>query len=472
MSVVGQDKGTLTVSNITTEVSDTAKSLKHGQQPTVGQFPIGVFPSLLQQVILQTTRHLQYRTDWIASAILYAVSVATGNSVGTNYNDWPQKAILYLAIVGMPGTNKSGPPEYALKPLRNLNADQYKLYKDRMAEYDRWADMSKGERKSEGLPEIMYSPIYQTLLVSDVTPEGLAQTHQNNPVGLGLFMDELAGWFQNFNRYNAGSEQEFWLSNWSFSPVSIVRKTTAPILIDQPYISIAGTIQPGVLGELAKDRRNKNGFIDRILFTYPDDQQTPYDSESRLSSDVTENYQQCINKLLTLRKEVTNDENGNPVTKWIPFAPDAFTAMRAWKNGSADQRNQCENPDLKGLFAKLEAYCIRFALLIELMHYACHESDLTQIRLASVERAIQLTDYFRANAVKVYYVLNEQSAAERLPRDQQRLFNGLPDEIKTTDAIDIGSKMMPSISKSTVMRLIRNPQVFRRIGRGEYEKCC
>ncbi|WP_460947976.1 DUF3987 domain-containing protein [Spirosoma daeguense] len=453
-------------------VAANAQRLKQGEQPNVGPFPIAIFPKLLQRVIDQTARHLQYRTEWIATSILYAASVATGNSIGTKYNNWPQKATLYLAIVGMPGTNKSGPPEYALKPLRQLNAEYYKRYKEEKAEYDRWENLSKTERKNQGLPTMMYPPFYHTLLVSDVTPEGLAQTHQNNPVGLGLFMDELAGWFQNFNRYQKGSEQEFWLSNWSFSPVSIIRKTTAPILIDQPFISIAGTIQPGVLGELAKDRRNQNGFIDRILFAYPDEQTTPYDADSSLNSAITDDYRICIKKLLGLRESVTNDENGNPQTRWLPFAPDAFTAMRNWKNASTDRRNQSDNPALKGLYAKLEAYCIRFALLIELLDWTCRDSDLTHIQLSSVERAIELTAYFQANAEKVYYVLNEQSAAERLPREQQRLFNGMPDEVNTADAIEMGIKMMPPISKRTVMRLLRNPLVFKRIGRGEYEKCC
>lgn len=468
----GQNKNTSLIDQLKQGVTSDAHKHKQGEQPKVGPFPVAVFPSILRRVIEQTDHHLQYRPDWIASSILYAASVATGNSVGTKYNNWPQKAILYLAIVGMPGTNKSGPPEYALKPLRQLNAEHYKHYKANKAEYDRWEGMTKTERKNEGLPATMSPPVYRTLLVSDVTPEGLGHTHQNNLLGLGLFMDELAGWFQNFNRYQKGSEQEFWLSNWSFSPVSIVRKTTAPVLIDQPFISIAGTIQPGVLGELAKDRRNQNGFIDRILFAYPDEQTTPHDADSSLNSAVTDDYRTCIKRLLALREKVTDDDNGNPQTTWVPFAPDAFTAMRNWKNASTDRRNECENPALKGLYAKLEAYCIRFALLIELLDYACHDSDLSQIRRTSVERAIDLTAYFQANAEKVYYVLNEQSAAERIPREQQRLFNGLPDEISTAAALAIGAQMMPKISERTVKRLLRNPLVFRRTGRGEYEKLC
>ena len=127
---------------------------------------------------------------------------------------------------------------------------------------------------------------------------------------------------------------------------------------------------------------------------------------------------------------------------------------------------------MKGILAKLEAYCIRFALLLELLDYACRQSDLSCIRLSNVERAIVLTAYFQANAQKVNYTLTEQNAAERLPRDQQRLYNALPEEVDTASAIAMGNTLMPVVSERTVKRLLRNEQVFRRIGRGEYEKRC
>ena len=76
-------------------------------------------------------------------------------------------------------------------------------------------------------------------------------------------------WFKNFNRYNKGSEEQFWLSVWSGKAIRINRKTTEPTYITKPFISVIGTIQPGVLNDLA-DNRTENGFLDRLLFVAPE----------------------------------------------------------------------------------------------------------------------------------------------------------------------------------------------------------
>ncbi len=465
-------KGMLSIDDLKAALQQTARQLNQSEQPTVGPFPTAVFPLPLQQVIEQTNRHSLYKPDWIGAAILYATSVAVGNCYGTRFNTYEQKATIYLAIVGMPGTNKSGPLEFAVKPFRQVDKAAYHQYDQQKQGYNRWQSLDKKQRREEGLPESMNPPVYRTIILSDVTQEFLVQTHQQNPVGLGLFTDELAGWFKNFTRYNKGSEEQFWLSVWSFSPVKTGRKTAGIQHIDNPFLSVAGTIQPGVLNELAQDGRNQNGFIDRILFAYPDDQQKPKDSDSQLDPLITERYQQIIDNLLTLRESVQVDEHGSIQTSWLPFAPDAFDAMRTWRDENTDRANHTDNMTFKGIYAKFDAYCIRFALLIELMDWACNQSDLSRIRRTSVERAIVLADYFRQNAEKVYFILNEQTPAERLPKAKQRLFNGLPDEVSTANAVAFGQQMMPPVSERTVKRLLNNPQLFRRVKHGEYCKCC
>ena len=50
----------------------------------------------------------------IASSLLFTASVAVGNSVIVEIkNEWVDKAILYIAIVGKLGTNKSAPLLYS-----------------------------------------------------------------------------------------------------------------------------------------------------------------------------------------------------------------------------------------------------------------------------------------------------------------------------------------------------------------------
>jgi hypothetical protein len=131
--------------------------------------------------------------------------------------------------------------------------------------------MTKKERLEAGKDEFPIPPKRSRFLVSDITPEGLSLIHAQNPRGLCLWSDELSAWFKNFNRYNNGSEEQFWLSVFNAKPTISDRKSSqSSIFIKRPYISVVGTIQQKILGELGKGERANNGFIDRILFVMPE----------------------------------------------------------------------------------------------------------------------------------------------------------------------------------------------------------
>ena len=86
-------------------------------------------------------------------------------------------------------------------------------------------------------------PCAAAFLISDVTPEGLGLIRAQNKRGLCLWADELSAWFKNFNRYNNGSEGQFWLSVFSAKTTISDRKNAkSSIFIKRPYISVIGTI--------------------------------------------------------------------------------------------------------------------------------------------------------------------------------------------------------------------------------------
>jgi hypothetical protein len=63
-------------------------------------FPVEVFPKAVQEIITATNRSLNYPTDFIGASMLYAVSVAVGNTYKIFNGVFEQTAVLYLSIVG------------------------------------------------------------------------------------------------------------------------------------------------------------------------------------------------------------------------------------------------------------------------------------------------------------------------------------------------------------------------------------
>ena len=139
--------------------------------------------------------------------MLVAIAVGIGNTHLVQLKrGWLESAMLYVALVGRPGTNKSHPLSFAMKPFLDFDYQENKLYEQAYTEYDNVVRMSRKERIEAGHSEQPTEPIRRRFIVSDITPECLSFFHAQNKRGLGLWTDELSAWFKNFNRYNSGSE--------------------------------------------------------------------------------------------------------------------------------------------------------------------------------------------------------------------------------------------------------------------------
>ena len=83
-------------------------------------FPVEVFPKKIQEIIEQTNRHQNFPIDYIAPCLLFVASLACGNSAVVELQrGWREKPLMYLAIVGGRGTNKTSCFDFALDRFGN-----------------------------------------------------------------------------------------------------------------------------------------------------------------------------------------------------------------------------------------------------------------------------------------------------------------------------------------------------------------
>lgn len=111
------------------------------------EFPMDIYPPSLRQIIEDTHRDLNFPVNYIAASLLLAVSVAVGNSCVLKVCDgWRVKPILYMTLVGSPGSVKTHPVSFALTPFRR--SDDYTLgkYASELEEYRRQMMMERGEK--------------------------------------------------------------------------------------------------------------------------------------------------------------------------------------------------------------------------------------------------------------------------------------------------------------------------------------
>ena len=116
-------------------------------------------------------------------------------------------------------------------------------------------------------------PVLQQVYVGDTTLEALAQILQDNPRGVLMVRDELAAWVRDQGRYQQGrsGDRKQWLSFWSGEPLVVNRKSLPdPLTIDKPLVNVVGALLPDALPELLGDAGYSDGFLERILFAFPD----------------------------------------------------------------------------------------------------------------------------------------------------------------------------------------------------------
>lgn len=428
-------------------------------------FPVEVFPEAVQEIITGTNESLKYPIDFIGASILYAVSVSIGNTRRIEVmKGWQENAVLYLSIVGRAGTNKSHPISFALKPIEQRDELKFQEYQAKKQEYDTISALTKNEREQQGYSDPI-KPVWEQHLITDFTPEALTDVHKHNKRGIGVYVDELASWFKNFNRYNKGSEEQFWLSVWSGKPIRINRKTSEPIYLPLPFISVAGTIQPGVLNELANNR-TENGFLDRLLFVMPDNLKKEYWSETELNPKIVENWQTIISNLLDV--SIIQDDTNTPLPEILKFTPEAKQLLFEWQRELTDQSNKPGNEAISGINAKIEMYAIRLALILQMIQYACSEGDKQAVGIEAVQGALQLVEYFKKTAIKVHTILSSTSPLDKLPSDKQALYTALPDTFKTSEGVQVAESR--GMRERTFKRFLSNRDLFNNPKRGEYEK--
>ena len=431
-------------------------------------FPFEVFPLPIQKIIIATHNDLSFPIDFISASILFAVSVAIGNTYRLKVkNSWIESAVLYLAIVGKAGTNKSHPLSFALKPIQDHDFKTFQQYELQRREFENSLANTKKDKESV-INDSNIRPTWKRFILSDFTQEALTEVHKFNKRGIGVYVDELTGWFQNFNRYNKGSEMQFWLSAFNSKEIKNDRKSSEPICIPLPFISVAGTIQNALLTDLAKDNRSKNGFIDRMLFVIPEDVKKEYWSDSDLDPGISNDWQNIISKLISI--EVQYDDNFNPVPNILQFDTEAKRLLFAWQRENTDQSNQSADDEIGGIYSKLETYAIRFALILEMMQYACDSSNCQSVSSTSVNGALKLIEYFKNSAIKVYSIISNSSPRDKLPKDKQLLFDSLPDSFTTEEGLIISKSLIPPVAERTFKDFLNKKELFIRASRGKYTK--
>ncbi len=450
------------------EETNTAQRTDKNSNPNNSiSFPVSAFPAKVEQIVNEFHKAYQLPVDYYGLGILVACGAVIGNAYNLEYkNGYCLPPIIYGAIVGSSSIGKTPALKLCLNPISKIEEQYEKDYKDAIL---RWEQECEGMKKKDLPPK----PHRKDLLINDATTEAIHNVLSRNPKGLVLFQDELIAWINNLNQYRKGSDVEFWLSNWSNSGAKINRATKDPLFIPKPSVSVLGGLQPSVLDDLASNGKKDNGFLFRILFAFPEQQRKPYESGYCPPSEIFHSYYNLINGLHNLPNLIVKDQSGSweiePVT--VLLSEEGKTRFNKWNRTNTDAINETFNDNMKSLFGKMEQYCLRFALILELMEFVCNGSGGEyngSIEADQIENAIALTEYFRSMGIKVLNRIEKVNPLEEYTKDKQELYDALPESFTTAQGVEIA--VFKNFPERSFKRFLKDKTLFGKIKRGEYEK--
>ncbi len=365
-------------------------------------FPVDALPLAFQRYVEHVSRIKACPPEYVAVPLLVAAGTTLGNAAHIRLNStWIEQPNLFAALIGDPGAKKTPAIQQAIRPVTRLQralAQEYeKEAKRYKAEIEHWESLPKKERGPKPEP-----PEYRHVIVNDVTIEKLAEVLESSK-GVVLSHDELAAWVRAMDQYRGGkgSDRQHYLSMWSGATIKVDRKNNpVPVVVSSPCLGVVGGIQPEMLTELADTRGRNDGFLDRLLWSYPDPVNDVWIDDNDAEDGI-----ECLDQIFQslYRTYGTSDLSGKHIPLEVRFSAEAASVWAFWYAEHSSERNNGILPqNLGGPWAKMPSQLARITLILHMI-----DGSANFVSGETIGRAVRIVEYFKKHARKVFAELSE-----------------------------------------------------------------
>jgi len=397
-------------------------TVTHQESP---EFPVNAFPDTIKEIILKAHEGMNHPIDYIGSSLIAVAGAAIGNSIQVQLmTDWIEKPIIYMAIVGEAGSNKSAPLEFAVKPLELADDEEMDAYNEKYEVYKE--ECEKALRNKAAAPE---EPDYFQYVLNDFTIEAMMEQHAVNQRGMLVYKDELLNFIRNMSRYSTGNDEMTWTTMFTGGGIQNTRKGKRKTKLKSTCVSIIGTIQPESLPEFAKGK-TENGFIDRWLFAYPEKVKAPKFKTGRPMPEIVQMWNDVINRILEIEY--------SPDTKPIFLSEEAEKVYANWYNALADKKYEAPAVYRRAA-TKMERYLVRFAIVLEAMRYGAGGEPVKEISAWAIKGAIDLVYYYLSCGMKARKKFRT-GPLDALTDQQRTIYTDIPVRFETKEGIEIAGE--------------------------------
>lgn len=388
-------------------------------------FPVELLPEPLRSLAIEGAESMQCDPVLIVLPMLASVGAAIGNARRLVLKgDWNASSCLWTMFIAESGSVKTPAFRLAKKPLEEIEQQANQRFDDEdeqfvsdFAEFDSAKKAYDKAKVKEGEPPRSPTPpTPERFIVKDTTLAALVEILRDNPRGLLVPTDELAGWFGSFNQHDqGGGDAQHWLSIYSGESISVDRKgnrnqrnVIRPIKVYSPFVSITGAIQPGLWHSVLGAEHQASGMAARFLMAWPPRRAKVW-TDAEVNDFTKHAYAELIQSLVSLESEVT--ENGHYKPKYIGMNYQAKKLFQSFYNSHNVDHLDRHN-SLAAASSKIEEIPARLALIIHNVKLATGEIDKDQIDADTMRVSITMANWFMAEAERIYGIMAGEAASQ------------------------------------------------------------
>lgn len=388
-------------------------------RPPVAPFDPELLPECLRDYVCDVADRQQCPPDYVAVVALVALSGILGNKVKAHpkqADNWTVTPNLWGAMIGGPSAMKSPAMKSALAPLYAMEQEYQEEYGQALANYKAEHELAgidakaakaqaiklHSEGNTAGALEALKSagrepgqPTRRRLVVNDATVAKLGELLNENPTGLILARDEIAGWLAQMRGEEGQADRAFYLECFDGSgKYTFDRIGRGTIVIESTTLAVIGGIQPSKIAPLvrgAMQGHDDDGLIQRFqLAVFPDQNKRWEWKDRKPNGSAYAAYCKAFSRLSALEPSDTPRR----------FTPQAQAVFIKWMEEiQALARSGDVHSVMESHIMKMPQTVVGLALIFELV-----DGGAGAIGERATRKALDFADYLYSHAQRLYAV--------------------------------------------------------------------
>lgn len=428
-------------------------------------FPMHVFPETIRQSILDVSAARSLAPEFVATAGLWTISSLAGTMYHSEFNS-EGKNILFALMIAPVSVGKT--PAFKVMceaPLKSAHEQLDRRYEEKLEQWTR----KKQEAQQNKEPFTDKRPARFIPIAVDGTTEGYIHKSMQQPNGIGVYQDEAETILNAGNFKTTNDSISFFTQAFSGGRISQIRADESKErVVPNLNLNLLMGTQPSRLKNIFTEDRLSSGFASRFLMVESDYRELNTDSDPfGEKKEMCSEWQEIVRSMFFRGL----DYNAGDCDKIeIPITAEAKTVYRDYYRAiltEANTRIQTKAESFViGTEAKMSAYFPRLTQILSIIYDHTGPVIMPEI----VHMGYELYRYYAQSTVKVIASLNGEIETG-LPLELETLYQALPDEFTTSEAIAIAERLNIHARRFEVsLRRKDFGKLFRKIKKGHYNK--